>query len=226
MRTIAYVDGYNLYYSLLRNTPYKWLDVVALVGEILRIQSPVSNLLQVKFFTAPVLANYARHGEESAAAQSAYLRALAHKHGARFHVIHGRHSPDKEWLPTVVDGKKLDRLAKSHVWQLSEKQTDVNLTLHMYRDVLLSNCEQVVLVSNDSDFEPLLKMLREETSARIGLIAPLSKTEGIPHRRPSVSLANHAHWLRSHVLAAELEAAQLKPVIPTNRKAIRKPAHW
>lgn len=25
MKTTLYVDGYNLYYGLLRNTPYKWL---------------------------------------------------------------------------------------------------------------------------------------------------------------------------------------------------------
>ena len=26
MRTIAYIDGFNLYYGLLKGTPYKWLD--------------------------------------------------------------------------------------------------------------------------------------------------------------------------------------------------------
>ena len=25
-RVIAYIDGYNLYYGLLKGTPYKWLD--------------------------------------------------------------------------------------------------------------------------------------------------------------------------------------------------------
>ena len=30
MRTVVYVDGYNLYYGLLRNTTLKWLDLVAL----------------------------------------------------------------------------------------------------------------------------------------------------------------------------------------------------
>ena len=32
MKTIAYIDGYNLYYSLLRGSPYKWLDVVVAGG--------------------------------------------------------------------------------------------------------------------------------------------------------------------------------------------------
>ena len=35
-RTAVYVDGYNLYYGLLKGTPYKWLDPVRLVAELLR----------------------------------------------------------------------------------------------------------------------------------------------------------------------------------------------
>jgi hypothetical protein len=30
VRTVVYVDGYNLYYGLLRGTKLKWLDLVAL----------------------------------------------------------------------------------------------------------------------------------------------------------------------------------------------------
>ena len=30
MKTIVYVDGLNLYYSMLRGTPFKWLDLYTL----------------------------------------------------------------------------------------------------------------------------------------------------------------------------------------------------
>ena len=226
MKTIAYIDGYNLYYSLLRGSPYKWLDVVRLVDGILKIQAPTNQLLSVKFFTAPVLANYARHGAESVAAQSAYLRALDRVHGTKFCTIQGRHSPAKEWLPAVVDDTKLDRSNKTHVWKLSEKQTDVNLTLHMYRDAILATAEQVVLVSNDSDFEPLLKSIRADTSVQVGLIAPLPKLDAGKHRRPSVSLQQNAHWARTHILESELNEAQLSEKVSTKKAVIRKPAHW
>ena len=36
MRTIVYVDGFNLYYGAVRGTPYKWLDLRALFTRILR----------------------------------------------------------------------------------------------------------------------------------------------------------------------------------------------
>jgi hypothetical protein len=30
MRTIVYVDGFNLYYGALKGTPYRWLDILAM----------------------------------------------------------------------------------------------------------------------------------------------------------------------------------------------------
>jgi uncharacterized LabA/DUF88 family protein len=226
LRTIAYIDGYNLYYGLLRGSTYKWLDIVTLIENILHIQDPDSELICVKFFTAPVLAKYARHGADSVAAQSPYLRATTQIHGDKFQPIMGRHSPEKEWLPAVVNDAPLNREDKHHVWTLNEKKTDVNLTVHMYRDCMKPACDQVILVSNDSDFEPLLSALRSETEIRIGLVTPLPKVDDKPYRRPSVSLAKNAHWVRTHVLNAELEVAQLKSVVPTNKKAIRKPSYW
>ena len=34
-RTIVYIDGFNLYYGLLRFTSYKWLDIVAFAKSLL-----------------------------------------------------------------------------------------------------------------------------------------------------------------------------------------------
>jgi hypothetical protein len=40
-RVIVYLDGYNFYYSRLRGTAFKWLDVVALFrDQILKPQLP------------------------------------------------------------------------------------------------------------------------------------------------------------------------------------------
>ena len=37
-KTAVYVDGYNLYYGRLRNSAYKWLDVVALFDGLLKVK--------------------------------------------------------------------------------------------------------------------------------------------------------------------------------------------
>ena len=50
MKTIAYIDGGNLYHGLLRRCPrYKWLDLAALVRSLL---SKEHDLVSVKYFTA------------------------------------------------------------------------------------------------------------------------------------------------------------------------------
>jgi hypothetical protein len=51
MRTIAYVDGYNLYHGRLKHTPFKWLDLVGLLSTILRVQNPSAQITVVKLFT-------------------------------------------------------------------------------------------------------------------------------------------------------------------------------
>ena len=51
-KTIAYIDGFNLYYGLLQKMPsYKWLDPSALVKALLRDDHDV---IGIKFFTARI----------------------------------------------------------------------------------------------------------------------------------------------------------------------------
>ena len=51
-KTIAYIDGYNLYYGLLKGEAHiKWLDLRALVSAMFKEEH---ELLAVKFFTAHV----------------------------------------------------------------------------------------------------------------------------------------------------------------------------
>ena len=71
IRTRVYVDGFNLYYGALKDTPFKWLDPVKLAYQLLPAGYSVSKL---KYFTARV------SGIPDAGAparQQAYLSALA-----------------------------------------------------------------------------------------------------------------------------------------------------
>ena len=47
MRTVVYVDGYNLYYGLLRKTTLKWLDLFALFRD--HVLDPEADLIQVRY---------------------------------------------------------------------------------------------------------------------------------------------------------------------------------
>ena len=229
-KTAVYVDGYNLYYGRLRGTAFKWLDLPVLFDLLLSVQDPASEVEAVKFFSAPALARFASHGQESTDAQDSYHRALLMRHPDRFSIKLGAHSmdPNGSLMPAYIEGAKYDRAVKTRVWRLEEKRTDVNIAMAMYRDACKGAYNQVVLCSNDSDAEPVLEALREDfPQLTIGVVSPV-RPSGDPtlSRRHSSSLARHAHWVRRYILDAELSQAQLPPIVPTRKKPIRKPPHW
>lgn len=230
-KTAVYIDGYNLYYGRLRGTAFKWLDIVKFFESLLEQRDQNETLAKVVFFTAPALANFATHGSDSVEAQSAYHRALKAVHGERIEIVCGNHSYDKSGalLPAFVEGQPYDRMNRVRVWKLEEKKTDVNLAIRMYRDAAKEAYGRMILVSNDSDAEPVLAAIREDfDSIMIGVIAPVRPP--IPgmdmHRRLSGSLAKFAHWNIAHLPDDLLLDAQLPPTIPTKKKPIRKPRHW
>ncbi len=224
MKTIVYVDGYNLYYGRLANTPYKWLAVAALFQEIVRVQDPSSHVVAVKYFTAHAVARYARHGVASEKAQKQYHRALEIHSEGLLSVILGRHSLNEKALPTVIPGKEPDKSIRTPVWVVVEKKSDVNLAMAMYRDAAKNRCAQCVLCSNDSDAQPALEAMKEDfPNHRIGLVAPTAPgTHG-----SNVVLANLADWKRKDISDNELLKAQLPlRVVNHKGKVFTKPAHW
>ena len=73
MRTAIYVDGFNLYYSLLKLEPsLRWLDIRAMAQGALR---PQNTIVLTRYFTAKVAATPSNPGAPTR--QDAYLRALA-----------------------------------------------------------------------------------------------------------------------------------------------------
>ncbi len=230
LRTAIYIDGYNLYYGRLRETQFKWLDVVALFSQITRSIEPRSQINLVKFFTAPALPKFSRHGEESMRAQNDYHRALEAKYPDQFEKILGSHVYEKDGtkMPLYVEGNYFDKKNTVRVWRLVEKKTDVNLALAMYRDANKCVVDQVVLISNDTDTEPVIRALKEDfPTLRIGIITPRAPRISEKKVRPaSTSLINLAHWSRSYINDEELLFAQLPDQVPTKKKPAKKPTHW
>jgi len=174
MKTAIYIDGYNLYYSRLQGTAHKWLDVAALFREILRVQDPAATVKAIKYFTAPIKANYARHGQASEEAQTQYLRALAAREPGLIEIIQGFHIFKPTSLPTHETGLPPSKARRQSVWMIEEKLTDVQLALTIYRDAARGDVDQVVVCSNDSDVEPALQLVRRDAPhVRIGLVMPL-----------------------------------------------------
>lgn len=224
LRTIAYVDGYNLYYGCLKGTPYKWLDLVHLIETILRIQDPSSELLLVKYFTAPIKARLASQAQLATKAQQDYHRALVAC--GRLELFEGWYSLERAFATSYQDPP--DKQKRVPIWRLEEKESDVALAMHLYRDAVKNACDQVIVVSSDSDFVPAMKMVRIDAPAvRLGIIFPRREAEPSVTRRPAnARMSNQAHWTRQEIRTAELAACQLPDRVPTRKRPVERPSYW
>ncbi|MBL1142186.1 MAG: NYN domain-containing protein [Proteobacteria bacterium] len=226
MKTIAYIDGYNLYYGILRSNGFKWIDIYSLLEIICKIQNPKSELLKVKYFTAPVKSNFATHGNDSNKSQQTYHNALKEIHGDNIEIIKGYHTIDRATPPLYKN--PIDLNDRTEVWKFEEKQTDVNIAMNMYRDAIREEYGQQVLVSSDSDLEAALKFIKEDKpEITIGLVMPKPKLTDDRKARPITAyLDNHSHWTRDHILDEECLKSLLPDKIPTKKKPIVKPHYW
>ena len=228
MKTIIYVDGYNLFYGCLKHSSDKWLDIQKLLFDhIVRVQDPAAELLKIKYFTAPIRAKIATHRQEAANAQQAYHRALERLYPDTIEIIQGYYSLEKANLLEYIQPP--DKSRRVAVWRLEEKMTDVNIALEAYRDALRTDVAQQVFVSNDTDLAPIVQALKEDFSdkVRLGVVVPIRDPRSSNGHRPgNMSLSRHADWTRGHVTDLELAESQLPNRIPTNKKPICKPGYW
>ena len=227
MKTIVYVDGFNLYYGRLKLTPFKWLDIFKLFSEqIIAVQCPEAQVTKLKYFTADIKSNFASHGQLAKKSQNDYIRALQLSYPQQLEIIKGYYSPDRASLP--VYKKPPNKQNTTEVWKLEEKQTDVNIALHLFRDAMKAQAEQVVLVSNDTDLETALAMIREEQGLKIKIdvVIPAPKSIDKKRRPSNQRLSKYADWTRHYILDHELEYSQLPKQIATNKKPIIKPKYW
>jgi uncharacterized LabA/DUF88 family protein len=154
LKTIVYIDGFNLYFGCLRHTPFKWLDVAKLAERLSREQNPSANIIEVKYFTADIKTKIERRGHASYKAQQDYLMALKSETD-NLSIIKGKYFITKSSYCRHADPVPFDDVVD--VWRPEEKQTDVNIALHMLCDATDAKCEQMILFSNDSDLPPVLR---------------------------------------------------------------------
>jgi uncharacterized LabA/DUF88 family protein len=143
---IVYVDGFNLYYGLheAHGRKWLWLDLVALARSL----RPSSHLVQVKYFTAPVLGD-----AKAASRQETYQKALVAKNPGVLSIISGRYQ-----------GTSLTcRKCGSQYTRYEEKETDVNIAVALVADTLSHACTDALLISADSDLGPAVRTVQERT---------------------------------------------------------------
>lgn len=242
MNTRVYIDGYNFYYGCLKNTPYKWLDLLNLFDKhILPRSGEPSFILHpecaIKFYTAEISPKAAQD-ESSVGDQGSYHAALtAYKpNRIMLKIIKGTYAIDK------VDSRRVEYTADSQekepkdcskvkVWKLEEKQSDVNVALDAVFDAFCDqSIEQIVFVTNDTDIVPALAKLKElnalglRSPIKIGLVTP--SKERIGPRRTNNSLSRLADWTINFIMDKELAESQLPYRVIGGKKPAFKPISW
>ena len=89
MATGIYIDGLNLYYGALRNTPYRWLDLNLLAKNLF----PRDEIVIIRYFTAPI--HRRNDVSRSHSRQALYLRALRTLASVEIHL--GHFQSNEEW---------------------------------------------------------------------------------------------------------------------------------
>jgi len=228
LRTAFFIDGYNVFYGLLGNTSYKWLNLPSLLSSITHEIEPRSIPGAINYFTAPVQPSLATRGIQSKHAQDTYLRALK---ASGVNVYLGRHRLDHRKAPRFVSrDSPADRSNQVDIWHLEEKETDVRISIAMYQLAAQQHCmggeqvEQLVLVSGDTDMTPALEAIRADFPyLRIGIILPHRK--GLEDRAAG-SLKKNSDWMRNSISTDELSAHQFPERVPTRKKPAIKPDYW
>ena len=217
LRTIVYVDGYNLYYGLLRNSPYKWLNLFKLFQEYVLKDADV---LEVRYYTAPVLGTMC-DDPESQQRQRIYVQALRKMPPNKVRIIEGKIVASTPFLRLVTPIPGQPNRTHAQVYTLNEKNTDVNLASDLITGAWTNACDQAVICTNDTDLSGSLASVRlHHPDIILGLVAPIP---GNDHRKMASDLTMQTNWSKS-LSPVHLANAQLPEKIPNT--SIRRPEKW
>lgn len=208
MRTNVYVDGFNLYYGAVRDTPYKWLNLRALCERLL----PQNEVVRIRYFTAIVQGT--SHDPGKPQRQQTFIRALETLPGFSAH--YGSFLSNTVWMRRA---RRLPGQSRSvAVVKTEEKGSDVNLASFLLADGFRAEYEVAVVLSNDSDLALPIKIVREELGFPVGLLNP--------HERFSVELARVATF-KKKIREGALRDCQFDDVVTDDRgREIHKPPEW
>lgn len=212
---IVYIDGYNLYFGLLKGTSYKWLDLWRFSEVLLDGRY---SLLEVRYFTAPIKT----HPVDLAATerQNAYIQALLARPGVK--ITQGFYSKNKMRVPYVAEKCATCNVATDgliQVYKMEEKRSDVNLAVSAVVDAADSRADCFVFITGDSDQVGAIEMIRNKYKKTVVVFNP--------HVSGGKHLKRAATYFK--FIPRDLPArCQLPEEIPvgTHGNFIHRPAAW
>ena len=215
LRTNFYVDGFNLYFGLLKSKPNrKWLDLAKLARTVRK----KDHINRIRYFTAPV--NGTVDADEPIR-QHTYLRALRTLHPLVS--VHLGQFQENDASREVIDPLVCKRCGsrdfprRVKIREFKEKGSDVSLATMLLCDAFDGDFQQAIVVTNDSDLALPIEMVRVRFQLKIGVLSP----------RPSVTARlQKAATFCGALRQGAIEACQFSAMLTDRDGTITKPAHW
>ena len=204
LKANIYIDGFNLYYGALKNTPYRWLDL----AKLCRIMLPSDTISQIKYFTAFV--NPRPTDPDQLTRQQIYLRAL--QTIPNLEIIYGHFLTHEIMMPLAPSKSGYVKVIKTE-----EKGSDVNLALHLLSDGYKNAYDVAVTVSNDSDLLLPVQFVKKELGKKIGILNP--------QKHPSKVLIASADFVKN-IRRGVLSKSLFPTTLTDSQGTFTKPATW
>ena len=209
MITNVYIDGFNLYYRALKDTPFRWLDLRKLAETLF----PRDTIQKICYFTARLDARSSNLGQPQR--QLIYLRALATLPGLEIHYGVFRSGVKRRPLAEPVPDLPPYVLVRDS----EEKGSDVNLATRLLVDGFSGEYEQAVVISNDADFAGAMRYVRDGLGLRVTLVNPDPRTAS------PTELAGAATYVK-RLWKSHLRRSQLPDTLRDDAGIITKPREW
>ena len=219
MITNVYVDTFNLYYGLLKGSPYRWLDI----HKLCQTELPANQINRIRCFSVRVISRPSDPDQRNR--QNAYFRALETIPNLSMHLGHFLESEvNMRRVAPDASGSKFALVKKTE-----EKGSDVNLASYLLLDGFNKDYEVAVVITNDSDLAEPIRLVRQELKLRVLVLHPCKVADpvkGAAAGRVSVELQRSS--TQSIVIEeASLAASQLPPtIIDGQGRTITKPVGW
>lgn len=214
VKTIVYVDAFNLYYGALKGTSFRWLNLDAFFRQLF----PKNEITKIKYFTAMV--NPLPGNPDQRLRQQLYIRALQTL--PHVSVVKGHYLSHEKTMPLAHPhgGHKF-----AQVIFTEEKGSDVNLASHLLFDAFTQAFECAIVVSGDSDLATPIEMVKKALARPVGVLLPqLLSNQKTPRR--SAKLQSVATFFRGGVRAGVLGSFQFPDSLTDSVGTFTKPKNW
>ena len=175
-KVFAYIDGFNSYHCLKsaiesKNTNLtnknKWIDYRKLISLFFDKNTDIDKIM---FFSAiPYHAHKddANKRTDKINRHNAFYEILEKYYNIE--VVNGRFGK-KIVTDTCPNCNKQIKLKKHE-----EKETDVSLSINILYDALtIKELDTIVIISSDTDYIPIIKMILERTNKKIKMLFPIN----------------------------------------------------